>query len=75
MVYKKLLTMINLSLTLVICYNGHELFISVPTHLRQYSESHNNFLKYPPLCECNNRGDELQLHQIRNDIYTHKQAD
>jgi uncharacterized GH25 family protein len=69
MVYKKLLTMINLSLTLVACYKGHEQFISVSTHLRQYPESH-NFLIYPPLCKCHNRVDELQCHQMRNDIHS-----
>lgn len=63
--------MINLSLTLVNCYNGHEQFISVPTYLRQYPESNNNSLKYPPICECHNRVDGLQCHQIRNDIHTH----
>jgi len=69
--YKKLLTMINLSLTLVTCYNGREQLISVPTHLRQYPEPHNNFPKYPPLRECHNRVDECQCHQMRNYIHTH----
>jgi len=62
--------MINLSLTLVACYNGHEQLISVSTHLRQYPESHNNFLIYPPLRKCDNRVDELQCHRTKNDIHT-----
>ena len=57
-------------LTFVTCYNGHEQFISVPTHLTQYPASHNNFLKYPKLCECHNRVDDLQCHQTRNDMHT-----